>query len=77
VPGVSTNVGGVGDVIDTFGLVAAYDDATGLARAVETLLGDPARRRAMGDRGRAAMVTRYGIDRLVTDIEALYRELLG
>jgi glycosyltransferase involved in cell wall biosynthesis len=77
VPGVSTNVGGVGDVIDAFGLVAAYDDAAGLARAVETLLGDPARRRAMGDRGRAAMVARYGIDRLVADIEALYRELLG
>ncbi len=77
VPGVSTNVGGVGDVIDAFGLVAAYDDAAGLARAVETLLGDRARRHAMGDRGRAAMVARYGIDRLVTDIEALYRDLAG
>jgi glycosyltransferase involved in cell wall biosynthesis len=82
VPGVATDVGGVGDVLattggDPFGVVAKYDDAAGLARAVETLLADPGRRRAMGDRGRAAMIARYGIDRLVSDIEALYRDLAG
>lgn len=77
VPGVSTDVGGVGDVIGDFGLVAAYDDAAGLARAVETLLGDRDRRHAMGDRGRKAMLSRYGIDRLVGDIDTLYRELLA
>jgi glycosyltransferase involved in cell wall biosynthesis len=81
VPGVATDVGGVGDVLattggDPFGVVAKYDDAAGLARAVETLLADPGSRRAMGDRGRAAMLARYGIDRLVADIDALYGELL-
>ena len=29
----------------------------------------------MGERGRASVVARYGIDRLVDDIDALYREL--
>ncbi|HVZ22551.1 MAG TPA: glycosyltransferase [Vicinamibacterales bacterium] len=79
VPGVSTDVGGVRDVItgDDVGLTAAYDDAAGLAAAVATLLGDTERRRATGERGRASVVARYGIERLVDDIDALYRELLG
>lgn len=84
VPGVSTDVGGVRDVFqaspgseEPLGLVAPYDDAPGLARAVETLLGDQARRRAMGERGRTAMLSRYGIERLVDDVESLYRKLLA
>jgi glycosyltransferase involved in cell wall biosynthesis len=78
VPGVSTDVGGVRDVMSAdAGFVAAYDDAAGLAAAVATLLGDPPLRRAMGERGRASVVARYGIDRLVDDVDALYRELLG
>jgi glycosyltransferase involved in cell wall biosynthesis len=85
IPGVSTDVGGVRDVIASddgdvgdvgdVGYRAPYDDAAGLAEAVTKLLGDPPLRRAMGERGRASVVARYGIDRLVTDIEALYREL--
>jgi glycosyltransferase involved in cell wall biosynthesis len=78
VPGVSTDVGGVRDVItNDVGALAPYDDAAALATAVATLLGDPARRRVMGDRGRAYVVAKYGIGRLVADVEALYRELLG
>jgi len=84
VPGVSTDVGGVRDVFrastasgEALGLVAPYDDAPGLARAVETLLADPSRRRAMGERGRTAILSRYGIDRLVDDVESLYRDLLA
>ena len=78
VPGVSTDVGGVRDVLaDDVGAVAPYDDAAGLANAVTKLLGDPQGRRAMGERGRASVIARYGVDRLVADIDALYRELLG
>ncbi len=78
VPGVSTDVGGVRDVLSPdLGSVAPYDDAAGLAAAVTRLLTDPAARRAIGDRGRVSVAARYGIDRLVGDIDALYRELLG
>jgi glycosyltransferase involved in cell wall biosynthesis len=79
VPGVSTDVGGVRDVIDTpeVGLVAPFGDAGALADAVGSLLSDEARRRAMGARGRRAMIARYGVDRLVDDVEALYLNLLG
>jgi glycosyltransferase involved in cell wall biosynthesis len=44
---------------------------------VAQFLADPARRRAIGERGRASVVARYGVDRLVDDVDALYRELLG
>jgi glycosyltransferase involved in cell wall biosynthesis len=78
VPGVSTDVGGVRDVIDpTTGALAPFDDAAGLASAIGRLLADPALRQTMGERGRASVVTRYGLDRLVGDIETLYRELAG
>ena len=78
VPGVSTDVGGVRDVIDaTTGALAPFDDAAGLASAIGRLLADPALRQTMGERGRASVVTRYGLDRLVGDIDALYRELIG
>jgi glycosyltransferase involved in cell wall biosynthesis len=78
VPGVSTEVGGVRDVIkdSDIGLMAPFGDAIGLADAVLTLFADPARRRAMGARGRESVVVRFGLDRLVDDVEALYRELL-
>jgi len=78
VPGVSTEVGGVRDVMTgDLGFVAPFDDAAGLATGVTTLVSDPKLRRAIGDLGRTSVVARYGIDRLVDDIDALYREVLG
>jgi glycosyltransferase involved in cell wall biosynthesis len=76
---VATDVGGVRDVVSTkeVGLLAACGDAAALASHVGALLDDPARRRAMGDAGRRLALARYGIDRLVADVDALYRELLG
>ncbi|MGH9144102.1 MAG: glycosyltransferase [Vicinamibacterales bacterium] len=78
VPGVSTDVGGVRDVIagDTVGLMAPDRDSSALAAHVIALLADPQRRRQMGAAGRALVIARYGLDRLVADVEALYRELL-
>jgi glycosyltransferase involved in cell wall biosynthesis len=78
VPGVSTDVGGVRDVItgDEVGLLAPFGDAGALADRVLTLLGDPDRRRRMGDRGRQSVTARYTLDRLVDEVERLYRDLL-
>jgi len=77
-PGVSTDVGGVRDVLraDT-GTVVPFGDAAGLAGAVTQFLADANRRRAAGEHGRASVIARYGIDRLVDDVDALYRDLLG
>ena len=76
--GVSTDVGGVADVLesDAVGLLAPDGDAPALARCVTALLADADRRRRMGQAGRALVVSRYGLDRLVTDVETMYRELL-
>ena len=78
VPGVSTDVGGVGDLIQSpeVGLLAPFGDARGLANHVVKLLADPALRRRMGEAGRRSVVARYGLERLVTDIAACYRELV-
>ena len=79
VPGVSTAVGGVIDVIggaDT-GRTAPFGDADGLARAINELLAAPLERREMGRRARARVLAHYDINRLVTDIATLYRELLA
>lgn len=77
--GVSTNVGGVADVVPTseVGLLAPPGDACQLADHVSRLIADPQRRRVMGDAGRRLVTAQYGINRLVTDIDKLYRDLLA
>lgn len=78
VPGVSTDVGGVKDVIDAadVGVVVPSSDAPALAAAVERLLTDRALARRIGERARPRVLAKYGIDRLVSDVDRLYRELL-
>jgi len=79
VPGVSTDVGGVRDVLSgpDVGRLAPFGDAQALADAVVALLDSPDERRAMGARGRQSVIHRYGIDRLVDDVHRLYRDLQG
>ncbi|HJU43023.1 MAG TPA: glycosyltransferase, partial [Vicinamibacterales bacterium] len=76
-PGVSTDVGGVKDVIggSDAGRTAPFGDAAALASAVNELLGDAALRHTMGARARARVLDRYDLNRLVSDIAAMYREL--
>ena len=78
VPGVSTRVGGVPDVIEggAAGLLAPDGDAAALAAHVTALLADRDRRRRMGAAGRELALARYGLDRLIADVDTLYRELL-
>jgi glycosyltransferase involved in cell wall biosynthesis len=77
VPGVSTDVGGVKDVIPNrdIGRLAPFGDAHALAAAISDLLSDEIRRRASGDAARAHVLARYSVDRLVDDIDSLYQRL--
>ena len=77
VPGVSTDVGGVRDVLDNerVGRLAPFGDARALADGVRFCSSDPERRRTAGDEGRASVLARYGLDRLIDDVDALYRGL--
>jgi glycosyltransferase involved in cell wall biosynthesis len=78
VPGVSTDVGGVRDVIAdaTMGVLVPPDAAAGIAAGIRGLLSDNAGRVAMGARARAHVLGRFTLDRLVADMVSLYRRLL-
>ena len=78
VTGVSTDVGGVKDVInsDAVGGRVPDNDAEALAAAVVRYLADPGLRRMSGQRARSAVLHRYSLERLVRDIAELYAELV-
>jgi glycosyltransferase involved in cell wall biosynthesis len=77
VPVVSTSVGGVRSVVldGSSGLLA--DEPEALAAAVGSLLDDPARAAAMAARGREHVLATFGVERLVDDLDRLYRRLLA
>jgi glycosyltransferase involved in cell wall biosynthesis len=79
VPGVSTDVGGVRDVITnaSLGGVVPPGDAPALAQAVTGLLDDRAAREAIASAARPAAIGRFGFSRLSADIAALYRQVLA
>jgi glycosyltransferase involved in cell wall biosynthesis len=75
-PVVSTSVGGVRSVVldGETGLLA--DDPPALAAAIGSLLDDPDRAAAMAARGREHVLSTFGVERLVDDLDHLYRRLL-
>jgi glycosyltransferase involved in cell wall biosynthesis len=78
-PVVATDVGGVRDVVDDgeTGFLVPPRNTQALAERLRALAADPALRTAMGEAGRARVLERYAVDRLVRDVDALYRELLA
>ncbi|GAB4572801.1 MAG: glycosyltransferase [Anaerolineae bacterium] len=74
-PVVSTAVGGVPDLLDggRLGTLVPPGDAQALADAISATLRQPPDVAP----ARQAMLARYGIDRLVSDLDRLYRELLA
>jgi glycosyltransferase involved in cell wall biosynthesis len=77
-PVVATRVGGVPDVVDEGedGFLVEVGDIPALADRLEQLARDPELRARMGKTGRERVVPRYRVERLVDDVDALYRELL-
>ena len=65
-PIVATAVGGLPDVVDegVTGMLVPVEEAA-LRAALESLIGDPARARAMGARAREIALERYSHDRMV------------
>jgi glycosyltransferase involved in cell wall biosynthesis len=78
-PAVATRVGGTPDVVrdGVDGFLVDSDDADDLAARLAELAADPARRAQMGAAGRERVLERYAVDRLVDDVDALYRRLLA
>jgi glycosyltransferase involved in cell wall biosynthesis len=77
-PVIATDVGGVADIVAdrVTGFVVPPDDEEALTDRLRTLLGDPALRGRMGGAG-PARATLYSAERLVLDLDALYRNILG
>jgi glycosyltransferase involved in cell wall biosynthesis len=77
-PVVATDVGGVRDVVDEgeTGFLVPPRDTNALAQRLRALANDAGLREAMGAAGRARVLERYAVDRLVADVDVLYRELL-
>jgi len=78
-PVVATRVGGVPDVVrdgeDGFLVEAGATDD--LAARLARLARDPALRARMGKQGRERVLPRYAVERLVDDVDELYRSLLS
>jgi glycosyltransferase involved in cell wall biosynthesis len=78
-PAVATRVGGTPDIIrdGIDGFLVDPADSEELAARLAELARDAPRRAAMGAAGRARVLERYAVGRLIDDIDRLYRELLA
>jgi glycosyltransferase involved in cell wall biosynthesis len=78
-PVVATRVGGVPDVVrdGEDGFLVDLGDVGELAGALVRLAEDPELRGRMGEAGRTRVLPRYAVERLVEDVDRLYRSLLA
>ncbi|MCJ1679764.1 glycosyltransferase family 4 protein [Streptomyces sp. APSN-46.1] len=72
---VATAVGGVPELVGDAAVLVPYGDRGALSSAVAGLLGDPARRAALGAAGRARAATWPSEDDTVAQVLAVYDEL--
>ena len=79
VPVVATDVGAFPELIveGETGFVVPARDVEAMAERVALLLGNPERRRAMGEAARAHVAARFRIEDEAEALAAIYRRLLG
>jgi glycosyltransferase involved in cell wall biosynthesis len=79
VPVVSVRGGGAAEIVldGATGLLAAPDDAAGLATCVERLAADSALRNVLGEAGRRRAVEVYALRRCVDQMFDVYREAMN
>jgi glycosyltransferase involved in cell wall biosynthesis len=75
-PVVATRAGGVAELVGDAGLLRDVGDAVGLADDVSRLIADPALAGRLGEAGRIRVVPLYSQERLLADIDRLYRRCL-
>jgi glycosyltransferase involved in cell wall biosynthesis len=79
VPAVATNIAGLPELVDDgrTGLLVPPGDAVSLGHAMARLVGDASLGRRLADTARAIVVPRFGADRYVASVVALYERLLS
>ena len=77
-PVIATRVGGVPEIVEEgqTGLLVPAADAAALADAMLKMAGDRGSLEHMGRRARASVNSRFGLDKMVKDIERLYDQLV-
>lgn len=78
-PVVASDVGGVGEWLEDggTGLLFPSGDGKALARAITEMLEDGKRAEAMGIRGRALVLERFGPQRHVDELDRIFRRLVA
>lgn len=78
-PVVATRVGGVPDVVrdGVDGFLVEPGDVDAMADRLAALAADAGLRRRMGEAGSADVHRRYSVERLLDDVDRLYRDLLA
>jgi glycosyltransferase involved in cell wall biosynthesis len=78
-PVVATDVGGVRSIVEhgETGMLCEPGAPEQVALRLGELLGSPALRNRLGAAARARVTARFGQDRLLSDMRALYADLLG
>jgi glycosyltransferase involved in cell wall biosynthesis len=78
-PVVATRVGGVPDVVreGEDGFIVEPGDLEAIADRLAGLAFDPELRARMGAAGRGRVLPRYAVERLIDDVDGLYRRLLA
>jgi N-acetyl-alpha-D-glucosaminyl L-malate synthase BshA len=76
VPVIASDTGGLPEVVkhDVTGLLYPVGDIDGMSAGVISLLQDSARRKAMADAGAEDTRSRFALDTIVSEYEALYRD---
>jgi glycosyltransferase involved in cell wall biosynthesis len=78
-PVVSTNVGGVAEVIQdgVSGYLVSNGDVEQLTCRIAELVADPVQRKQFGQVGRKIVEERYSLDRMYSEYQKLYQEVLA
>ena len=78
-PVISTNVGGVENVVNhgVTGLLAGFEDETKMAENLMSLIESDERRNEMANKGWSHVGERFHYGQLVSKMDALYQQLLG
>ncbi len=73
-PVVTTDIGSIGEAIQSgsTGLMVAPENATALAAALQTLLGDASLRERLGTAARAAALQKFSLDAMLDRMEAVF-----
>jgi glycosyltransferase involved in cell wall biosynthesis len=75
-PAVTTDAGGVREVVgEETGIVVPRGDASALAAGILRMAGDVGLREQCGRAAQERSLSRYGAERLIGDVDSLYREL--